>query len=53
MVQSGLVPFRGYHTIRLENYVPVKKGKLWAVVRFAGNAYYNKASKKVKISVKA
>ena len=29
-----------------------KKGKYWATIKYAGNAYYNAATKKVKITVK-
>lgn len=31
LVQSGLSPFRGFHTIKLDTYVPVKKGDEFTV----------------------
>ena len=30
--QRGLAPFRGYHTIKLTDYVPVKKGDVFTLV---------------------
>ena len=41
---------KGVATFKITNLK--KKGKFTAVIKYAGNKYYNKLSKKVKITVK-